>query len=365
VTSLSEVLASVRERIARYRGLGGLIGEQNTKAALIEPVLRALGWDVEDPEEVWREYKRQNVDNPVDYALMILRSPRLFVEAKGLGENLEDPRWANQIVTYAVMAGVAWVLLTNGDEYRIYNTHARVPMEEKLFRAVRLTDEDPRTEGTLDVLAKERVRENWIDVLWKAHFVDRQLRVAIDGLFGPDPDPSLVRLIARRIPTLQPAEIKAGLARVRIRPDFPEELSPAARQPMTAHRPVPAKQGRRLGAPTPSVAEPTSWKDVSIRDVVKAGLIQLPLDLEKTYLGHHIAARIEADGRITFAGDTYDSLSTAAGVARASIIGAPPGRKYPQTNGWIFWRFRDQDGKLRPLDILRQRCFESERRTGA
>jgi hypothetical protein len=320
---------------------------------------------VEDPEEVWREYKRQNADNPVDYALMILRSPRLFVEAKGLGENLEDPRWANQIVTYAVMAGVEWVLLTNGDDYRIYNTHAKVPMEEKLFRAVRLTDEDPRTEAALDVLAKERMKENWIDVLWKAHFVDRQIRVALDGLFGADPNPSLVRLIARRIPTLQPAEIKAGLARVRIRLDFPEELIPAARQPTPTPRPAPAKPGKGLAGPSPSVAGSTPWRDVTLRDVVTAGLIQLPLDLEKTYLGHYITARIEADGRITFASDTYDSLSTAAGVARASIIGAPPGRKYPQTNGWIFWRFRDQDGQVRPLDVLRQRYFQTERRAEA
>lgn len=43
---LAATLAGVAERIARHRG--SRIGEQNTKAALITPVLRALGWDVED-----------------------------------------------------------------------------------------------------------------------------------------------------------------------------------------------------------------------------------------------------------------------------------------------------------------------------
>ena len=61
------------------------IGEQDTKAALIVPVLRALGWDVEDLEDVKLEYRRRPADNPVDYALFLLRSPRLFIEAKSLG----------------------------------------------------------------------------------------------------------------------------------------------------------------------------------------------------------------------------------------------------------------------------------------
>jgi hypothetical protein len=67
------------------------VGESNTKAGLIEPVIAALGWDVLDPDEVHREYRRRSPDNPVDYALLLSRTPRLFIEAKGLGENIDDP----------------------------------------------------------------------------------------------------------------------------------------------------------------------------------------------------------------------------------------------------------------------------------
>ncbi len=35
------------------------MGEQDTKAALISPVLRALGWDVEDVEQVRHEYRQE------------------------------------------------------------------------------------------------------------------------------------------------------------------------------------------------------------------------------------------------------------------------------------------------------------------
>jgi hypothetical protein len=54
---LEGVLDTLRERIARYQRAG--IGEQDTKAALVVPVLRALGWDVEDLEDVKLEYRRR------------------------------------------------------------------------------------------------------------------------------------------------------------------------------------------------------------------------------------------------------------------------------------------------------------------
>lgn len=50
MADLEVALATVRDRIARYQRQG--IGEQDTKAALIVPVLRALGSDTEDLEDV-------------------------------------------------------------------------------------------------------------------------------------------------------------------------------------------------------------------------------------------------------------------------------------------------------------------------
>ncbi len=135
---LEAALSTCRERVLKYRPQAKKIGEQNTKASLIEPIIGALGWDTIDPDEVHREYRRKSADNPVDYALLLVRTPRLFVEAKGLGENIDDPKWANQTISYAAVAGVEWVALTDGNEWRIYNAHAPVPVESKLFRRIRL-----------------------------------------------------------------------------------------------------------------------------------------------------------------------------------------------------------------------------------
>src|SRR6185503_1994408 len=112
MSQLTEAILSVRTKIQRQGSKN--LNEQATKATLIQPILRALGWDVEDLEDIQLEYKRKPGNKPVDYALMLLRAPCAFVEAKGLGENLDDPRWANQFLGYAVVAGVEWVVLTNG-----------------------------------------------------------------------------------------------------------------------------------------------------------------------------------------------------------------------------------------------------------
>ena len=198
MADLEQALLTVRDRIARHQREN--IGEQDTKAALIVPVLRALGWDVEDLEDVKLEYRRRPSDNPVDYALFLLRTPRLFIEAKALGAHLDDGKWAAQILAYATVAGVEWVALTDGNAWRIYNSHAAVPVEQKLFRVVHIADPDEHAEETLRLLSKAQMADHLIDDLWKSDFVDRQVRDALQHLFGPEPDPSLVRIVRAKTP---------------------------------------------------------------------------------------------------------------------------------------------------------------------
>ena len=69
---------------------------------------------------------------------------------------------------YAAVTGVEWVVLTNGDEYRIYNAHAPVPIEEKLFRSVKVSDDGLQAADTLALLSKARMRDNLIATLWKS-----------------------------------------------------------------------------------------------------------------------------------------------------------------------------------------------------
>jgi predicted type IV restriction endonuclease len=333
---LQEVLDAVRDRAERYRGSRAM-GEQNTKSTLIEPVLRALGWNVGDLEEVQLEYKRTRADNPVDYALLTMRKPLLFVEAKALGRNLDDRKWANQIISYATMAGVQWVALTDGDEWRVFNSIAAVPIEKKLFRAVRITDDESPAAETLSLLSKDRLEERHIDRLWEAYFVDRQVKAAVEDLFGAEPDASLVRLLRKRT-ELKPSAIRQSLARAELDIRFP--LATEAVLPSE-----PAPRERREDKKTRR--QPIG---VSCADLIAAGLLKAPLQIERMYKGQRLAARIEENGAVTFGGRRYSSLSTAGSEARRTVVG-----RQMHTNGWDFWKFHDSDDQLRRLDVLRQR----------
>src|SRR5829696_7337678 len=220
--TLTSVLPKLKKRIQKVHNRKDNIGEQNTKAALIDPLLAALGWDIEDIDEVSREYRRKPQDNPVDYALFMLRSPRLFVEAKGLEKDLSDRKWISQVLGYATVVGVEWCILTNGDEYRLYNAHAPVDVEQKLFRAVRLSESDQEeyTLETLELLSKEKMGDNLLNVLWKAHFIDRHVSTALKNLIQNE-DAGLIRLIRKRTPELAPSEIRESLKRADIHIDFP------------------------------------------------------------------------------------------------------------------------------------------------
>ena len=369
VADLDIALVTVRDRIAKYQRQS--IGEQDTKAALIVPVLRALGWDTEDLEDVKLEYKRLSNDNPVDYALFLLREPRLFIEAKALGVHIDDHKWTSQILAYATVAGVEWVALTDGNEWRIYNSHATVPVERKLFRVVRVADPETLPGETLGLLAKGQMADHLIDVLWKSDFVDRQIKDALSGLFGPEPDPGLVRLIRSKAESLSPGEIRSSLGRLRTTFDFPVASIPAV-------QPVLAKTKHVAGEPVPAqqpaagkMGEGTPWRGVSLGQLISSGILRVPFEIEHNFRGTNVSARIEAANRIVFAGAVCDSLSMAGGMARTSVSGPYPGRDYPQTNGWTFWEYRSPDGTLHPLDDLRRELHERKvvslgdvRRTG-
>jgi predicted type IV restriction endonuclease len=354
--ALVDALRPVAERAARYRAQK--LGEQNTKATLIDPVIRELGWNVEDVEEVQREYRHRSRDKPVDYALLVLGVPSLFIEAKGLGENLGDRRWASQVVSYASVAGVAWVVLTDGDEYRIYNAHAPVDVDEKLFRTVRLSEDVERAADTLELLSKGQLRGHTLEALWRAQAAERKLKHTVESFFSPEPARWLVSRLARSIEGLSESEIRGALARAHVDLTFtPAQTEARARDAAPAADGSSSKQpAKRRDAKTAAGAR-QSRPDlkVSLADLLRAGVIEAPLELTRTYLGRQLTARIEADGRVECQGQLFDSVSMAAGVARASLRGAPAGRRYLPTNGWTFWRFQDEDGQLVELEMLRKR----------
>ena len=110
---LKETIETLRERIEAHRThLNG--NEKRTRQVLIDPMLRALGWDVEDPNSVKLEYEINK--KRVDYVLMGSEVPIVVVEAKTLRKQL-DAEATDQVLNYATSAGIPYMTLTNGDHW--------------------------------------------------------------------------------------------------------------------------------------------------------------------------------------------------------------------------------------------------------
>jgi hypothetical protein len=347
--ALRETLTKVRARIAELRANSDHLSEEETKAILIDPVLAALGWHVDELEDVRREYRAKPSDNPVDYALFVFGKPRLFIEAKALTTAL-DRKSASQVLGYAATVGVGWCVLANGDEYRLYKSHANVDVDEKLLRTVRLSDPDQAglCLETLALIAREQMGDTELELLWKSQFVDRRVKTTLEELFAEE-NGALARLVHKHSGELSLGDVKESLQRAQLQVHFPAVAAPAT----AVGHPAPGSESKPPNAP--------HSPPVELHDLIDGGLVQAPLSLEKTYKGVALEAVVEVDGRVRFAEESYDSLSTAGGMARKSVIGAPEGREYPQTNGWTFWQYRDlETGDLRPIDDLRQRYLQSK-----
>ena len=151
--SLRGVVERLRDIIQAHRGQN--LNEQDTKNAVIEPILAAIGWPKYDLRRVRAEYRHTSKDNPVDYALVAGSKPVMFVEAKALDRDIGDHKVISQVLSYAVAANVDWAMITNGYSWDLYYTFARVQASKKLFFSTHI--DDPEFIGWMSRLTPEQI----------------------------------------------------------------------------------------------------------------------------------------------------------------------------------------------------------------
>ena len=111
--------------------------EYRTRVALIDPLLRALGWDVADPAVVMPEYDVSG--RKADYALLSGEGqPAATIEAKKLAESLESHRM--QMLNYSNASGVEYAGLTDGNRWELYEVFKRGPLEDRRVLDVTLSN---------------------------------------------------------------------------------------------------------------------------------------------------------------------------------------------------------------------------------
>lgn len=146
--SLLELVETLRSRIDEH-GPALRQSEWLTRYALIDPLLRELGWDTADPALVIPEYQSGN--GRADYALFGSDNPEMMVEAKKLGDDLQD-KARTQGIQYCIEKGTKHFTVTDGCRWEIYETHRPVPIDEKRVVELDLISQSP-SEVCLKALA--------------------------------------------------------------------------------------------------------------------------------------------------------------------------------------------------------------------
>ena len=147
---LDELVNVIETLQTRIRDHGNTLrqNETRTRAALIDPLLQALGWDVADPGVVTPEYDVSG--QRVDYALLgPSGKPAATVEAKKLGEPLAAHRM--QMLNYSNAANITYAGLTDGNQWELYEVFKQATLEERRLLDLRVLD-TPAHECALKLL---------------------------------------------------------------------------------------------------------------------------------------------------------------------------------------------------------------------
>ena len=114
LNNVAEILNQAKNSATRY---GAMLSanEAATRAALIDPILRTLGWDTANTDMVQVEKYSNATRDRADYALYDNNGAiRVIVEAKSLGTNLDDPRIEQTLLAYTRAFQPKDMFLTDG-----------------------------------------------------------------------------------------------------------------------------------------------------------------------------------------------------------------------------------------------------------
>ena len=167
------LIHELRKRIDAH-GAALRQSEALTRYALIDPLLRALGWNTADPALVAPEYRSGS--GSADYALLDNGRPLMMVEAKKLDTPLRDV--VGQGIQYCLIQGTAHFSVTDGRRWEIYETHKMAPIDDKRIVSFDLKEQDP-AEAALQALAL------WRPGVQAGHVTPGHAPVVVP----PDPDP--------------------------------------------------------------------------------------------------------------------------------------------------------------------------------
>lgn len=179
--------------------------EDQTKMAIIQPILRRLGWDVENVDEVTPEFSVEN--RRVDFALCLKGRSAVFIEAKKTSEDLESQNHQEQLLDYSFRQGVEIAVLTNGITWSLFLPRAGVEWKSRKFYTIDIIEQESAEAASkfVDLLSKVSVEsgkavqnaESLHKGRLKRQAIQDNLPEAWNRIIG-EPDSLLVQILAER-----------------------------------------------------------------------------------------------------------------------------------------------------------------------
>ena len=144
ISRFVDLINRLKERLVKYKDLF-VQNEAAVRYAIVNPFLRMLGWDIEDPEEVVPEYTNPRIEGKADYALFIKEvsnDPIAFIEVKKLGGITGEI--VREKLKYSFDSGVRYTIITDGNEWFLYDVFKpNVPFNERVVASWRILQDDP------------------------------------------------------------------------------------------------------------------------------------------------------------------------------------------------------------------------------
>ncbi len=273
----------------------------------------------------------------VDFAIQVDAAadalPVMMVELKRVGLDLAT-RHLKQASRYAIDAGCAWVLLTNGRQWQLYHVEFGQPPVTKLVEKWDL-QQDPveDLDRKFGLISYRNVKRGALEALWETTQVLAPESL-LKAILSRESTNALRRVLKRESGVRVKADqIVSGLRKML------NENAAAILEDVEVRLPeVPKRRARgRVSAPgRPSL----------LKEMVQAGLLEPGARLSAEYAGSHYDAEVGADGTVMFGGQSYKNPSAAGGAVTAK-------RGVSNPNGLTFWHVSRPDGSTIPLSALR------------
>ena len=221
---LVDVIETLKSRIDKHRSV--LQGnEAQTRLSLIDPLLRALGWDTADPALVRPEFNLNN--GRADYALLGTdEKPVAIIEAKRLDESLGTTDRRMQMLTYANFSNVSYAGLTDGNQWVLYKVFDQKSLEERIVLNVSIAN-DPSPKCALQLL-----------LLWRPNLASGKPIEAKEPILGTQPESNAVSTPDEAAVSTAPDAGWIALREVSTAPDANRNRPQAIKFPNGEEKPV-------------------------------------------------------------------------------------------------------------------------------